>query len=79
MINMMQVNETNGQHTAMLTQRELATLRVIAYAMLSDVEQSGIVGDALNAIAGDCGNDNCEACSLDGDDAHDVRDALYGE
>ena len=67
------VDETNGQHTATLTQRELATLRVIGQQI------DGRVGNALRDIAGDCGNDNCEACSLDGDDAHDVRYALYGE
>ncbi len=71
---MIDIDKATGKHSATITQRELATLRVIAQH--SDTSQR--ISDALAAIAGDCGNDNCEACSLDGDDAHDVRYELYG-
>ena len=73
----MHIDDETGQHSAALTQRELATLRVIAQHLLA--ADNSVDSYALRAIAGDCGNDNCEACSLDGDDAHDARYALYGE
>lgn len=70
---MLRVNPENGQHTLHLKQREIATLRVIA---AHQPIQS--VADAMREIIGDCGDERCEACSLDGDDAHDARERLYG-
>lgn len=67
------VNPDNGQHSATLTQRELATLRVIASRSAEHI------GDVMREIVGDCGDENCEKCSLDGDDAHDARYTLYGD
>lgn len=70
---MLRVNPNTGQHTLHLQQREIATLRVIAYRMPIRV------ADAMREIIGDCGDEACEACSLDGDDAHDASYALYGD
>ena len=73
-IDMLHIDPLTGRHTATITQRELTTLRVIAHASGGDR-----VGNALQEIAGDCGDESCEACSLDGDDAHDIAYELYGE
>lgn len=70
---MIRVNPDNGQHTLHLEQRDIVTLRVMAYRL------SQRLADEMREIIGDCGNSNCESCSLDGDDAHDASYRLFGD
>ncbi len=78
---MIRVNPTDGVHTLHLTQRDIATLRAIAEATSLGVAALAAerVGVVLRDIIGDCGDENCEKCSLDGDDVHDARYTLFGE
>lgn len=71
----------DGHHTLRLDQCEIVTLRAIAEAIMLGVAAlaSKHVGGIMREIVGDCGDENCETCSLDGDAVHDERYRLFGE
>lgn len=71
----------DGQHTLHLKQRDIATLRAIAEATALGVVafEPKRIGGVMREIIGDCGDEACEACSLDGGDVGDARYALFGQ